>query len=265
MMLAFPIKMLLALTLLAWLLLIFPKVFDQSADQAMQLVRACSPVSPASMADSSKTEKPTGRRLERARKEGQFVSSRELVAAGQFLVFLAIVQAWFPGWLSGMKEMLGQALTGAFHADLDMTTSSGHRLGADATRLRSALGFGGLDGRHNVGPAFGDHADGTQPEEVDSRFHAPQPGGKIKQMARQGPSAVLQAALMLVVFGATIYLIAKQNAELFLSLPFASLEVGLQKVGSAMKDLLWKAAAVFLVFGVVDLFRQRRRFRRTCA
>ena len=27
-----------------------------------------------------------------------------------------------------------------------------------------------------------------------------------------------------------------------------------------MKDLLWKAAAVFLLFGVVDLFRQRRRF-----
>ena len=51
------------------------------------------------MADSSKTEKPTGRRLEKARKEGQFASSRELVAAGQFLVFLAILQAWFPdGW-----------------------------------------------------------------------------------------------------------------------------------------------------------------------
>ena len=27
-----------------------------------------------------------------------------------------------------------------------------------------------------------------------------------------------------------------------------------------MKDLLWKAAAVFLLFGVVDVFRQRRRF-----
>jgi len=38
--LAFPIKMLLSLTLFAWLLLIFPKVFGQSAGQAMQMVRA---------------------------------------------------------------------------------------------------------------------------------------------------------------------------------------------------------------------------------
>ena len=40
MMLACPIKMLLALALFAWLLLIFPKVFEQSAGQAIQLVRA---------------------------------------------------------------------------------------------------------------------------------------------------------------------------------------------------------------------------------
>jgi flagellar biosynthetic protein FlhB len=86
------------------------------------------------------------------------------------------------------------------------------------------------------------------------------PATKIKQMASQAPSAVMQAALMLVVFGLTIYVIAKQNAELFLSLPFTSLEIGLQKVGGAMKDLLWKGAAAFLVFGLFDLFRQKRRF-----
>jgi flagellar biosynthetic protein FliR len=39
-MLALPIKMLLALTLFGWLLFIFPRVFGQSTGQAMQLVRA---------------------------------------------------------------------------------------------------------------------------------------------------------------------------------------------------------------------------------
>ena len=38
MQLSFPIKMLLSLTLLGWLLLIFPQVFAQSASRAMQLV-----------------------------------------------------------------------------------------------------------------------------------------------------------------------------------------------------------------------------------
>jgi flagellar biosynthetic protein FliR len=39
MMLVFPIKMLLSLTLLAWLVLIFPKVFAQSSNQVLQLIR----------------------------------------------------------------------------------------------------------------------------------------------------------------------------------------------------------------------------------
>ena len=86
------------------------------------------------------------------------------------------------------------------------------------------------------------------------------PAAKIKNLATQGPAAVAQAATMLVIFSGAIYLIAKQNAEVFLLLPFASLDIGLQKVAAAIKDLLWKAAAVFLVFGLIDLFRQRRRY-----
>jgi flagellar biosynthesis protein FliR len=36
--LAFPIKMLLSLTLLAWLTLVFPRVFTQSSRQVLQLI-----------------------------------------------------------------------------------------------------------------------------------------------------------------------------------------------------------------------------------
>ena len=86
------------------------------------------------------------------------------------------------------------------------------------------------------------------------------PAQQDQELATQGPAAVGQAAAMLIVFGGTIYLIAKQNAEVFLSLPFASLDIGLQTVAAAIKDLLWKAAAVFLVFGLIDLFRQRKRY-----
>jgi flagellar biosynthetic protein FliR len=38
--LAFPIKMLLSMTLLAWLVLIFPKVFTQTSSQVLQLIRS---------------------------------------------------------------------------------------------------------------------------------------------------------------------------------------------------------------------------------
>jgi flagellar biosynthesis protein FlhB len=85
------------------------------------------------------------------------------------------------------------------------------------------------------------------------------PVGKIRKMAQQAPGAVLQAAAMLVVFGAAIYITAEQNAEIFLALPFASLDVGLQTVGTSLKQLLWKGAGLFVVFGIIDLVRQHRR------
>jgi len=212
------------------------------------------------MADSSKTEKPTSRRLERARKEGQFASSRELVAAGQFLVFLVVLQMWFPKFLSNMKEVLGQALTGAFHAEVDMTTLPGIIWALLQRAFVPLSVLAGLTAATTPGLHLAITQMGLSLNKLTPDFTRLNPANKIKQMARQGPSAFVQAALMLIVFGATIYLIAKQNAELFLSLPFTNLQIGLEKAGSAINDLLWKAASVFLLFGLVDLLRQKRRF-----
>ena len=46
----------------------------------------------ADVPDDQRTEKPTQRRLERARKEGNFPSSREFVSAVQFTGFVALMR-----------------------------------------------------------------------------------------------------------------------------------------------------------------------------
>ena len=198
--------------------------------------------------------------MEKARREGQFVVSRDLVAAGQFLAFIAILAIFFPRWFAGMKQMLHQALATAFHTGLDTTTLPGLfwtliqqafvplaiLAGASvATALVLQLGLTRMGfSLKKLAPDF-------------SRFN---PVNRVSDIVRRAPASFLQAAAMVVIFGATIYLVAKQNAEIFLALPFASLEVGLQKVAGSLKDLLWKAAGVFLLFGLIDLFRQQRRF-----
>ena len=49
------------------------------------------------MADQSQqTEKATPRRLEQARKEGNFPAAREFVAAIQFFAFVTLGASWFP-------------------------------------------------------------------------------------------------------------------------------------------------------------------------
>jgi len=212
------------------------------------------------MADQNKTEQPTGKRLLKARQEGQFVASRELVAAGQFLVFIAIIGAWFPGWLTGMKAMMRQSLAGAFHGNLDVVSLPGIAYALLQRAFVPLAIVGGLTGAATLSLQLAITKFGFSLQKLIPDFTRFNPAGKVKQLFRQGPPAFLQAVFMLVLFAATIYLIAKENAEAFLALPFASLEVGLQKVGASIKELLWKAAGVFLVFGIVDLFRQRRRF-----
>ena len=211
------------------------------------------------MADSSKTEQPTGKRLERARTEGQFATSRDLIAAANFIVFLGVLGAWFPNWFAGMKQMLRQALEGAFQGDLTTTTFP-HIAETLLNRAFVPLSMLALlTTASTLAVNLAVTKMGFSFKKLMPDFRRLNPAVKIKNLA-QGPSAVLQASLMLILFSAAIYVVSKQNAELFLALPFASLELSLQKVGGAIKDLLWKAAGIFLVFGLVDLFRQRRRY-----
>ena len=208
----------------------------------------------------SKTEKPSPRRLHKAREEGKFPASRELVAATQFIVFIVIAFAWFPGWMSGMKAMLRTSLTESFHADLSVATFPG----IAATLLQRAFlplsVIGGLTVLLTLSVHLFVTKFGFSLEKLTPDFGRFNPVSKIKNMAFQGPMALVQASAMLVLFSAVIISIARQNADLLLTLPFMSLDTGLLKVGASIKDILWKAAAVFLVFGLIDLFRQKRKF-----
>jgi len=208
----------------------------------------------------SKTEKPSARRLHKARVEGQFPASRELVAATQFVVFIVIAFAWFPGWLTGVKEMIRASLAEAFHANLSVATFPDI---ASSLLQRAFLPLsiiGGLTVLLTLTVHLFVTKLGFSLKKLTPDFSRFNPVSKIKNMAFQGPMAVFQASAMLVLFALVILSIARQNADLFLTLPFMSLDTGLLKVGASIKDILWKAAGMFLVFGLIDLFRQKRRF-----
>jgi len=65
---------------------------------------------------------------------------------------------------------------------------------------------------------------------------------------------------MIPVFGAVVYYLVRDNFDALLTLPLNSAISGAAKVGSTLESLMWKASFVFLVFGLVDLFRQKRRY-----
>lgn len=212
------------------------------------------------MPDSNQTEKPTAKRLLRARDQGQFIVSKDVVTAGQFIAFLLLMGSAFPVWFSAMKALLRDSLAAAFHGELDPTRAPGvarallHRAflplaGVAITSMLAALAVhlavtGGGISLKKFQPDFG-------------RFN---PANKLKQIFSQAPISLLQVVAMLAAFSATIYYIIRANIDVFLTLPFASLEVGLSQIGTSIRELLWKAAAVFVFFAAIDYARQRRRY-----
>jgi flagellar biosynthesis protein FlhB len=208
----------------------------------------------------SKTEQPTGRRLSKARLEGQFPTSRELVTATQFIVFIVIAFAWFPGWMTGMKEMMRASLAEAFHANLSIATFPQIASLVIQRAFVPLSVIGGLTILLTLSVHLSVTKLGFSFKKLTPDFGRFNPAGKIKNMAFHGPMAVVQALAMLILFSLAIISIARQNIDLFLTLPFMSLDTGLLKVGASIKSILWKAAGMFLVFGLIDLFRQKRKF-----
>src|SRR5260370_13306439 len=71
------------------------------------------------MADKSQqTEKPTQRKLDKARKEGQFPVSKEFVNGVTFLVFVVLLGSYGRTWLAGLVETSKIVLHRSFPVEL---------------------------------------------------------------------------------------------------------------------------------------------------
>jgi flagellar biosynthetic protein FlhB len=87
------------------------------------------------------------------------------------------------------------------------------------------------------------------------------PVSRLRELPRQNFSSLIQAIVMLPVFAWAVYAIVMSDLSRFLSLPLNTVAAGAAQVGGSIQSLLWKASLLFMVFGSVDLFRQKQRYR----
>jgi flagellar biosynthetic protein FlhB len=87
------------------------------------------------------------------------------------------------------------------------------------------------------------------------------PLSKLRDLPRQNLSTLVQAVFMLPLFLGAVYYVARDKMETLLLLPLHSAASGGYFLGASLMELFWKAGAVFVVFGCVDLFRQLRRYQ----
>jgi flagellar biosynthesis protein FlhB len=210
---------------------------------------------------SSKTEEPTARRLEKARKEGQFATARDFVAALQFAVFLGLLGAGGASWLAGFRAVTRTLFAQAFAAELSATELT-HiawvlfwRQGLPLVAAGMGVAVATLAFRLAT-TRFGLSWKKLAPD--PARFNAV---NKLRDLPRQNLPMLGQAAVLLPLFLWAVYAVARDKLDALAVLPLGSVENGCRFLGVSLMDLFWKAAGLFLVFGVVDLFRQMRRHK----
>jgi flagellar biosynthetic protein FlhB len=207
-----------------------------------------------------KTEKATPRRLIKARREGQFASSHDFVSGLQFTVFVLLIAQTGPSLLSSLKEVTRGLFMEAFRGDLGPSTLIGilhEALSRGLSPLIYASGILILTALAFQLSSTGFSFSLTRMLPKPSNFDVFQ---KLQSLPQKGLVSSIQAVALVAVFGATIYWIVTKSGERLLMIPLSSFQVGLETLRSLIMDLLWKAAALFLLFGFVDFFRQKRKF-----
>jgi flagellar biosynthetic protein FlhB len=211
------------------------------------------------MADPQKTEKPTKKRLDKAREQGQQPSARQFIGGVQFCVFVALLDWKGAAWFEQTARSARKLLDRAFAADL--TTADLIWLSRDMVyRCFVPLLLGGavLVGLTlalqlaltKMGFAF---------KKLAPDFQRLNPLSKLQRLPMQNLQSLLQAVILLPVFGFAIYAITSEQFDHFLSLPLSGIRESMLQVTGTVRQLLWRAASLFLVFGLVDLYREKRR------
>ncbi len=211
--------------------------------------------------NGQRTEQPTAKRLDKARKEGQFPTARQFVSAMQFLAFVAVLEAWGGQWLAELRRLMRQALTEAFAArpEAQIVETSRYLL---VSLLRLLAPAAGVVLAATLGMQLAATQLGVSLKKLTPDVQRLNPLARLRELPKQNLPALLRAAVMLPLFGLAVYGILRDNLFVYMALPFQSVASGFGQVCGSMGTLLWKACGVFLVFGAVDLFRQRRRYRK---
>src|SRR5579862_4078972 len=211
------------------------------------------------MADQGqRTEKPTKRKIDKSRREGQFPASRELLSALQFLTFVVLLITGGGAFLERTRDMLRYLLAAAFH--LAVTPRAvlriyGELLGRIFTPL---LWMGCCLTLVALAAQLGSTRLGLSLQNLVPNPSRNSPLEKLRNVPRQNAAAFLQAVFLLPLLALAVYKIAGANMASYAGLARESLPPALRTIAGTFRDFLWKAAVLFCVIGALDFVRVYR-------
>jgi flagellar biosynthetic protein FlhB len=209
-----------------------------------------------------RTEKPTQRRLDKARREGRFAVSREFAGAMEFGAFVAAGCAFSAGFFEQLLLSTREQLDLAFHIELTPRSLWLLFLRILRAEISPVLIFGTILVLCGLAAQLGVTRFGFATKKLAPDFQRWNPVDKLKELPGQNGPAFLQGLLLIPVFLYLTWWIVQQWLETYLSLPMMTPAAALTVVAASWRSFLWRVAGAILVLGAIDLVRQRRRFLR---
>jgi flagellar biosynthesis protein FlhB len=216
------------------------------------------------MADQGhKSEKPTARRLEKARKEGQFLQAREFIAAAQLLVVLSVIGFSGAHWVRSLQIGFRRCIQVAFRSSLNaaelvaiardtMAYAFAPLIAGAALVLMTSLGLQFTLTKMGVSLAL------LAPN--PNRFN---PINRIRQMPRENLFSAVYATFLFAITGTVTYFFAAQKLSEMLAFTRAPVPAAASALLGLVTALAWRLTAVFCVIGAIDLLRKYREHSET--
>ncbi|MEQ1945895.1 MAG: EscU/YscU/HrcU family type III secretion system export apparatus switch protein [Bryobacteraceae bacterium] len=213
------------------------------------------------MADQGqRTEQPTQRRLEKARREGNFPASREFVSSLQFLVFVALLATFAGAWFLRIRALTSRLLRAAFSLAISPEMLVSLIRDAILPQIMPLAAGGAVLVAVTVFAQLGMSRFGFATAKLAPDFNRLNPLSRMQSLPGQTIPMFLQAVALLPLVAFIVYYEVRENVDSILALPWVSVPAGVVTTASILRALMWRAAILFVLVGVIDLFWQRRRY-----
>ena len=212
------------------------------------------------MADQGqRTEKPTKRRLEKARREGQFPTSRQFLAAVQFLAFAALVSVGAPGLLRRACLMTRYFLLAAFRMQPSPSRLPAFYRASVGQVFLPLASMGACLCAVALAAQLGSTRLGWAPQKLAPDFKRLSWLEKFRSLPRQNSASLFEALLFLPLLIVSVGAAVTRNLATFAGLAREGVAPALGTVARSLEDFLWKAGILFALIGALDLLRVQRR------
>jgi flagellar biosynthetic protein FlhB len=215
------------------------------------------------MADTGqRTEQPTQRRIEKARREGQFLQSREFVSGLQFAVFVLLLVLFGPRAGAQLQAVIRFLLERAPSMDLTVTSFIALAWDLVVPVATPVLILGLTLAAVSVGVGLLLSRGGLALKRLSPDLNRLNPVSRLKQLPQRNLQQALYALFLLPFFALALYGVLAENLEAILRLPLLPLPLGFAQILDSFYALFGKAAGILFGIGAIDLVRQKRKYVR---